>query len=117
MCGRRLDSLWLLGHRLGQQRTIELRLSAGYFLGRIAVLIQAPCKHRQRCFGVLAQNSPWWATSESRHVRCDIAADDLRAREYSLLQIRARSRATHGSLNDHLHIRPHMFVAARRNVS
>lgn len=105
-----------LVHRLGQQSTIELRLSAVDFLGRIAVLIHPPCKHRQARFRVLAQNSPWWATSESRHVR-DIPADDLRAREYSLLQIRTRSRATHGSHNNHLPIRPHMFVAARRNVS
>ena len=50
------------GHRLGQQRSIELQLSAGEFLDRIAALIPAPRKHRQRYFGVLAPNSHYmWA--------------------------------------------------------
>ena len=49
------------GHRLGQQRSIELQLSAGEFLDRIAALIAPPRKHRQRYFGVLAPNSPWRA--------------------------------------------------------
>ena len=49
------------GHRRGQQRSIELRLSASEFLDRIAALIPPPRKHRQRYFGVLAPNSPWRA--------------------------------------------------------
>ena len=49
------------GHRRGQQRSIELRLSASEFLDRIAALIPPPRKHRHRYFGVLAPNSPWRA--------------------------------------------------------
>ena len=54
----RLPWVALQGHRLGQQRCIELRLSAGEFPDRIAALIPPPRKHRQRYFGVLAPNSP-----------------------------------------------------------
>ncbi len=46
-------------HRVGQQRPIELRLSASEFLDRIALLIPPPRKHRHHYFGVLAPNSPW----------------------------------------------------------
>ena len=57
----RLPWAALAGHRLGQQRCIELRLSASEFLDRIAALIPPPRKHRHRYFGVLAPNSPWRA--------------------------------------------------------
>ena len=40
---------------------VELRLSTGEFLDRIAALIPPPRKHRHRYFGVLAPNSPWRA--------------------------------------------------------
>ena len=46
-------------HRVGQQRPIELRLSASEFLDRVALLTPPPRKHRHRYFGVLAPNSPW----------------------------------------------------------
>ena len=46
-------------HRVGQQRPIELRLSASEFLDRVALLIPPPRKHRHHYFGVLAPNSPW----------------------------------------------------------
>ncbi len=46
-------------HRVGQQRPIELRLSASEFLDWVALLIPPPRKHRHRYFGVLAPNSPW----------------------------------------------------------
>ncbi len=42
-------------HRVGQQRPIELRLSASEFLDRVGLLIPPPRKHRHRYFGVLAQ--------------------------------------------------------------
>ena len=57
----RLPWAALAGHRRGQQRSIELRLSASEFLDRIAALIPPPRKHRHRYFGVLAPNSPWRA--------------------------------------------------------
>ena len=47
--------------RVGQQRPIELRLSASEFLDRIALLVPPPRKHRHHYFGVLAPNSPWRA--------------------------------------------------------
>ena len=40
---------------------VELQLSTGEFLDRIAALIPPPRKHRQRYFGVLAPNSSWRA--------------------------------------------------------
>ena len=40
--------------RVGQQRPIELRLSASEFLDRVAFVISPPRKHRHRYFGVLA---------------------------------------------------------------
>jgi len=57
----RLPWAALAGHRRGQQRSIELRLSTGEFLDRIAALMPPPRKHRHRYFGVLAPNSPWRA--------------------------------------------------------
>ena len=51
----------LQGHRVGQQRPLELRLSASEFLDRIALLVPPPRKHRHHYFGVLAPNSPWRA--------------------------------------------------------
>ena len=48
-------------HRLGQQRSIELRLSASDFLDRIEALIPPPRTHRHRYFWGLAPNLPWWA--------------------------------------------------------
>ena len=57
----RLPWAALAGHKRGQERSIELRLSASEFLDRIAALIPPPRKHRHRYFGVLAPNSPWRA--------------------------------------------------------
>ena len=57
----RLPWAALAGHRRGQQRSIEVRLSTSEFLDRIAVLIPPPRKHRHRYFGALAPNSPWRA--------------------------------------------------------
>ena len=57
----RLPWAALQGHRLGQQRCIELRLSASEFLDRIEALMPPPRKYRHRSFGVLAPNSPWRA--------------------------------------------------------
>ena len=57
----RLPWAALQGHRFGQQRCIELRLSASEFLDRIAALIPPPRKYRHRYFVVLAPNSPWRA--------------------------------------------------------
>ena len=50
-----------MGHRPGQQRSIELRLSATEFLDRVAALLPPPLKHRHRYFGMQAPNSPWRA--------------------------------------------------------
>ena len=55
----RLPWAALVGHRLRLQGVIELRLSTIGFLDRVAALIPPPRKHRHRCFGVLAPNSPW----------------------------------------------------------
>ena len=57
----RYRSPWsaLQEHRVGQQRPIELRLSASELLDRIVLLIPPPRKHRHHYFGVLAPNSPW----------------------------------------------------------
>ncbi len=49
----------LQGRRVGQPRTLVLRLSASEFLDRVALLTPPPRKHRHRYFGVLAPNSPW----------------------------------------------------------
>ena len=57
----RLPWAALTGHMRGQQRSIDLRLSASEFLDRIAALIPPSRKHRQCYFGVLAPNSPWQA--------------------------------------------------------
>ena len=57
----RLPSAALPGLWLGQQRSIELRLSASDFLDRIAALI-APLRKLQLCyFGVLAPDLLWLA--------------------------------------------------------
>ena len=53
-------------HRVGQQRSIELRLSASEFLHRVALLVPPPRKHRHHYFGVLAPNSPWRALVTAR---------------------------------------------------
>ena len=62
------------GHRLGQQRCIELRLSTSDFLNRIAALRPPPRKHRHRYFGVLASNSPWRALVMTQAARMQIIA-------------------------------------------
>ena len=48
-------------HGLGQQRSIELRLSASEYLDLIAALIPPLRKQRHRYFRVFAPNSPWRA--------------------------------------------------------
>ena len=47
----RLPGSALQGHRIGQQRPIELRLSASEFVDRIELLVPPPRKHRHRYFG------------------------------------------------------------------
>jgi hypothetical protein len=54
-----LEGRGIVEGQAGQQRPIELRLSASEFLDRVALLTPPPRKHRHRYVGVLALNSPW----------------------------------------------------------
>ena len=53
----RLTWAALQGHRVGQQRPLELRLSASECLDRVALVMPPPRKYRHHYFGVLAPNS------------------------------------------------------------
>ena len=84
----------LRGHRLGQQRCIELRLSAGEFLDRIAALIPQPRKH-PRYFGVLAPNWPWRAVVTAQAGR-QLLAGSKASRLKPVREISGATRAAKG---------------------